>query len=97
MILDTPNSLTLSKYMTDCYDSLHAKREFPSDATLPRMIRLAQLGNQTHTMLKLENSDNFDADDFWVRMHLKSLQSHLKGLETQGRTSTNDKGKQSLG
>ena len=97
MILNTPNSLTLSKYMTGCYNCLQAEREFPSDTTLPHMIRLAQLGDQTQTMLKSENSDKFDADNFWVRMHLKLLQSQLKGLETEGRLSTNDKGKQSLG
>ena len=97
MILNIPNSLQLSEYMTDCYNCLQAEREFPSDATLPQLIRLAQLGDQTHTMLKSEDSDKFDADNFWVRMHLKLLQSQLKGLKIEGRLGTNDKGKQSLG
>ena len=96
MILNIPNSLKLSKYMTDCYNCLQAERKFPSDTSLPHMIRLAQLGDQTHTMLRSESSDKFDADNFWVRMHLQSLQSQLKGLETEGGLTANEKGKHSL-
>lgn len=96
MILNIPNPLKLSKYMTDCYNCLQAEPKFPSDTTLPRMIRLAQLGDQTHTMLRSESSDKLDADNFRVRMHLQMLQSQLKGLETEGGLTANEKGEQSL-
>ena len=96
MILNTPNPLTLSKHMTDCYNSLQAEREFPSDTTLPHITKLAQLGDQTHRMLESENSDKLDVDNCRGRMHLKFLQSQLKVLETEGRLLTNNNGKQSL-
>ena len=97
VILNIPNSSQLSEYMTDCYNCLQAEREFPSDTTLPHMIRSAQLGDQTHMMLKSGNSDKFDAENFWVRMHLKLLQSQLKGLKTEGRLNSNNRGKHTLG
>ena len=53
MILNIPSSLKLSNDMTECYNCLQAEPKFPSDTTLPHMIRLAQLGGQTHMMLKI--------------------------------------------
>ena len=75
MILNIPNPLKLSKYMTDCYNFLQAEPEFSSDTTLLHMIRLAQLGDQTHTMLRSESSDKLDAENIRVRMNLQVLQS----------------------
>ena len=96
MVLDIPNSLKLSDYMTDCCNRLETERKFSSDTALPYMIRLGQLGNQIHTVLRSESNDKFNADDVWVRMHLQLLQSQLKDLETKGRLTTNGKGKHSL-
>ncbi len=92
--LNIPKSLELSKYMTDCCNCLQAERKFPSDTTLPYMIRLGQLGDRIHTVLRSESSDKFDADNVWVRMHLQLLQSQLKELETEDRLTANERGRQ---
>lgn len=82
--------------MTDCCNCLQAERKFHSDTTLPHLIRLGQLGDQTHAVLRSESSDKSDADNVWMRMHLQLLQSRLNELETEGRLVTNEKGKHSL-
>ena len=94
--LNIPKSLKLSQYMTDCCNYLQAERKFPSDTTLPHVIRLGQLGYRIHTVLGSESSVKFDADNVSVRMHVQSLQSQLKELETEDWLNTNEKGKQSL-
>ena len=96
MVLNIPNSLRLSKYMTDCCNCLQSERKIPSDTTLLHMIRLGQLGDQIHTVLRSDSSDKFDADNVWVQMHLQLLQSQLKELKPEDQLTTNAKGKHSL-
>ena len=83
--------------MTDCCNLLQTEQRSPVDAALPHMIRLAQLGDQIHTVLGSASRENFDADNVGLRMDLQSLQSQLKELEPGGHLTANGNGKQSLG
>lgn len=60
------------------------------------MIRLAQLGDQIHSVLGSASRENSDVDNVGLRMDLQSLQSQLKELETGGQLTANRNGKQIL-
>ena len=60
------------------------------------MIRLAQLGDQIHSVLGSTSREKFDADNVGLRMDLQSLHSQLKELEAGGQLTANRNGKQIL-
>ena len=96
MALNIPNQFKLSQYITDCCNCLQSEQKFPVDATLPHMIRLGQLSDQIYTVLGSATRENFDTDNIGVRMHLQSLHSQLKELETESHLASNKSGKRIL-
>ena len=94
--LNIPNQMKLSQYMMDCCSCLQTEQKNPVDATLAHMIQLGQLSERIYIVLGPVTGENVDTDNIGLLMHMHSLLSHLKELETKGRLATNKSGERIL-